>query len=99
MTLLVRHGGDVRLHHDDGRSVKDFVLLLDKPETRRDMLEFIENIHLMTLLQAFKSQQTSICPSLAASVQNEQNPNDIPHVIFFFICGEFFQINIQVPNI
>ena len=76
LNLLVRNGGDYRLHDDDGKSVKDFVLLLEKADTKKDMLQFIDDINEMTILQATKSQQTSICPSLTACIQNEHNVND-----------------------
>lgn len=85
LNLLVRNGGDYRLHDDDGKSVKDFVLLLDNKDIKKDILQFLEDIHEMTILQASKSRQTSICPSLTACIQNDATANDysnFPNVIF-----------------
>jgi hypothetical protein len=44
MCLLIRCGGDLRLHDSKGQTPKDYALQIEKSLVRRRMLGFIEDV-------------------------------------------------------
>ncbi len=60
LALLIRYGGDLRLHDEEGKSAKEYALLSDNSEEKRKMLKFIEEVREVAMMQTAKSQQFSL---------------------------------------
>ena len=54
--LLIRYGGDLRLHDNEGRDARDFILLMDNLDTKRKLLAYLEELRQFAIMQTTKSQ-------------------------------------------
>ena len=66
--MLIRYGGDLRLHDDEGRNARDFILLMDNAETKKKLLKYLEEIRSFAMLQTSKSSQHQSPASLMTSL-------------------------------
>ncbi len=54
--MLIRYGGDLRLHDDEGRNARGFIMLMDNPDTKRKLLAYLEEIRQFAIMQTNKPQ-------------------------------------------
>jgi len=52
--LLIRYGGDLRLHDNEGRNARDFIMLMDNVETKKKLLAYLEEIKQFAIMQTSK---------------------------------------------
>ena len=86
--MLIRYGGDLRLHDDDGRNAKDFILLMDNVETKKKLLKYLEEIRSFAMLQTAKSKQESIA-SLLSSPDQQPNAFSVGYGMVFHFLSVF----------
>ncbi len=56
LSLLIRYGGDLRLHDDEGRNINDYIMLIENVEVKNKLINCINEIKKFAIGQISRLQ-------------------------------------------